>query len=172
MGTPAKVLAPGDVRRLMTSVASRRHGLRDRALVTLSFKAGLRACEMAGLDWSMVLGPDGRIGNSLQIAGAIAKNGRGRRVPLHPELKSVLLKLHGRQDRPRRGPVIRSQQGDHMTPKSVVNLFRELTAASVLMVAPLTPADGRSSLGRRGQYRGPGAACGTSKSLPVIDPST
>lgn len=126
MGTPAKVLAPGDVRRLMTSVASRRHGLRDRALVTLSFKAGLRACEMAGLDWSMVLGPDGRIGDSLQIAGDIAKNGRGRRVPLHPDLKTALLKLHGRQDRPRRGPVIRSQQGDHMTPKSVVNLFREL----------------------------------------------
>lgn len=126
MGTPAKVLAPGDVRRLMTSAASRRHGLRDRALVTLSFKAGLRACEMAGLDWSMVLGPNGRIGDSLQIAGGIAKNGRARRVPLHPDLKSVLLKLHVRQDWPRRGPVIRSQQGDHMTPKSVVNLFREL----------------------------------------------
>lgn len=126
MGTPAKVLAPGDVRRLMASVASRRHGLRDRALVTLSFKAGLRACEIAGLDWSMVLGPDGRIGSSLQIAGNISKNGRGRRLPLHPDLKSVLLKLHAFQSRPRFGPVIRSQQGDHMTPKSVVNLFREL----------------------------------------------
>lgn len=103
MGTPAKVLAPGDVRRLMTSVASRRHGLRDRALVTLSFKAGLRACEMAGLDWSMVLGPDGNIGRSLQVADDISKNGRGRRLPLHPDLKSVLLKLHVHQGRPRYG---------------------------------------------------------------------
>jgi integrase/recombinase XerD len=126
MGTPAKVLTPGEVRRLMASTTSRRHGLRDRALVTLSFKAGLRACEIAGLDWSMVLGPDGRIGNSIEVAGDIAKNGRGRRLPLHPELKSVLSSLHVNQCHPRSGPVIRSQQGDHMTPKSVVNLFRDL----------------------------------------------
>lgn len=86
----------------------------------------MRACEIAGLDWSMVLGPDGRIGNSIEVAGDIAKNGRGRRLPLHPELRSVLSSLYISLCRPRFGPVIRSQQGGHMTPKSVVNLFREL----------------------------------------------
>jgi integrase/recombinase XerD len=124
MGTPAKVLAAGDVRRLQTRAGTGRHALRNRVLVLLSFKAGLRACEMAGLDWTMVLGPDGRIGNSMLIADGIAKNGRGRRLPVHPELKSALLKLHAAHDRPRSGAVIRSQRGRHMAPRSVVNWFR------------------------------------------------
>lgn len=126
MGTPAKVLARGDVRRLAARAAKRRHGLRNRAIIGLSFKAGLRACEIAGLDWRMVLGADGRVTSSIHVAGDIAKNGRGRRIPLHPELKSTLLKLHVEQGRPADGPVIKSQRGHHMTPRSVVNWFREV----------------------------------------------
>lgn len=126
MGSPAKVLAPGELRRLRTRAARGRYAHRNRAMVLLSFRAGLRACEIAGLDWSMVLGPTGRVGSSLMIAGGIAKNGRGRRVPLHRELKSVLEQLCRMQGRPRRGPVIRSQRGGHMTPGSVVNWFRDI----------------------------------------------
>jgi integrase/recombinase XerD len=93
-------------------------------MVLLSFNAGLRACEIAGLDWTMVLAPGGRVGPWLMIADGIAKNGRGRRVPLHRDLAAILVQLHWEQARPRTGPVIRSQQGGNMTPRSVVNWFK------------------------------------------------
>lgn len=124
MGTPAKVLAAGDVRRLQTRAAHGRYALRNKVMVLLSFKAGLRACEMAGLDWTMVLGSDGKIGSSILVADGIAKNGRGRHLPVHPDLKSALMRLHAASGRLRHGAVIRSQRGQHMTPRSVVNWFR------------------------------------------------
>jgi integrase/recombinase XerC len=124
MGTPAKVLAAGDVRRLKARAAHSRYANRNKVMVLLSFNAGLRACEMAGLDWSMVVGADGKIGKSMLVADDIAKNGRGRRLPIHPDLKSALMKLHASLDRPRAGPVIASQRGGHMTPRSVVNWFK------------------------------------------------
>ena len=80
MGTPAEVLAPGDVRRLQARANHGRYALRNGVMVLLSFKAGLRACEMAGLDWAMVLEPDGKIGSAMLFADGIAKNGRGRHI--------------------------------------------------------------------------------------------
>jgi integrase/recombinase XerD len=74
----------------------------------------------------MVLDPSGRVGASLMIASGIAKNGRARRLPVHPELKVALEKLNRLQGRPRGGPVIRSQRGGAMTPRSVVNWFKDL----------------------------------------------
>lgn len=92
MGTPAKVLAKGDVRRLSARAAKRRYAIRNKVIISLSFKAGLRACEIAGLEWGMILGVSGRVGSSILVADGIAKNGRGRRVPVHPELKSQLIR--------------------------------------------------------------------------------
>ena len=46
---PAKVLAPMDLRRLLATVAKGRYGVRNRVVVLLSVKAGLRACEIANL---------------------------------------------------------------------------------------------------------------------------
>ena len=52
---PAKVLEADDVRRVLAHVKEQRHPTRNKVIVLLSFKAGLRACEIAGLDWTMVL---------------------------------------------------------------------------------------------------------------------
>ena len=126
MGTPAKTLAPGDLRRLETCAGRGRFSARNRAMVMLSFKAGLRACEIAGLDWQMVLTCDGRIADYVLVGDRIAKNGRGRRVPMHVNLKLALAKLYGSSRRPQRGAVIRSQKGGHMTPRSVANWFKSM----------------------------------------------
>lgn len=124
MATPAKVLAPSDVRRLQARAGRGRHALRNKVIVLLSFKAGLRACEIAGLDWTMVLCARGKVGNGLLVADSIAKNGRGRRLPLHADLKAALEQLHKQQQRPAAGPVVASQKGGHMTPRSIVNWFK------------------------------------------------
>ena len=128
MSTPAKVLAPGELRRLQRRAGRGRYALRNKVMVLLSFKAGLRACEIAGLDWTMVLDPSGRLSRSLLIASGIAKNGRARRLPLHHELRAVLDQLNRLEGRPRSGPVIRSQRGRAMTARSVVNWFKSLYA--------------------------------------------
>ena len=95
-------------------------------MVLLSFKAGLRACEIAGLEWPMVLDPSGRVGHSITIGAQIAKNGRARRLPLHQELRTALELLNKQEGRPRTGPVILSQRGGRMLSRSVVNWFKQI----------------------------------------------
>ena len=123
-GKPAKVLGAGDVRRMLAAVRIHRHADRDRAIVLLSVKAGLRACEIASLTWGMVLGPSGKVGNLIELPPKAAKNGSGRRIPIHPDLRKGLENLY--RISPGEGPVIRSERGRHMTAKSVVNWFHGL----------------------------------------------
>ena len=100
---PVKVLVPADLRRLLRHVQSTRHPQRNRALVLPSFKAGLRACEIAGLSWPMALAGNGKLGDGLAISKHIAKMGHGKRIPLHPDLSASLHALHVQQGRPRTG---------------------------------------------------------------------
>lgn len=128
MPNPARVLETADVRRLVRHVLLHQQAERNRTMILLSFKAGLRACEIAGLDWTMVLQPNGRLAPQLFVASSIAKNGRSRWLPLHPDLCVALAALHTTNGRPRDGPVIRSQRGGHMTARSIVNWFASLYA--------------------------------------------
>jgi integrase len=128
MSTPTRVLEAGDVRRLLRHVQRHRQPARSRVLVLPSLKAGLRACEMAGLDWTMILKPNGRLGTQIAVAGTIAKNGRSRLIPMNAELAVALARLHELERRPRSGPVIRSERGGHMTARSVVNWFASVYA--------------------------------------------
>ena len=121
---PAKVLRPADVRKLLRQVRKQRYPDRATVITLLSFRAGLRACEISGLKWSMVLASNQRVGHQINIARSIAKKGSGRSIPLHPELKSALLRLHKLEGKPCDGPVIRSERDGHMTPRSIVNWFR------------------------------------------------
>jgi integrase len=123
MSNPARVLAEGDVHRVLRHVSLLRYPNRNRVVVLLSFKAGLRACEIAGLRWEMLLRPDGRIDNLLHISGSISKNGNPRRVPIHPELKQALRNLRRSHNNPDQGAVIASERGGHMSAGSIVNWF-------------------------------------------------
>jgi integrase/recombinase XerD len=126
VGRSAKVLVAADVRRVLAAVSRTRQATRNKVMVLLSFKAGLRAGEIAGLDWRMVLQPNGRVGNHVDVRDSIAKYGSGRRVPLHPELKAALVNLHAEEGCPKSGALARSQQGGHMRARAVVNWFRHL----------------------------------------------
>lgn len=119
----AKVLEPGDVQRMLVHVDGLRHPRRNRVIVLLSFKAGLRACEIAGLRWSMVLTSSGAVDETLAIAADIAKMGAARRLPLHHDLSRALKALHRSAGHPREGPVVRSERDGHMTARSIVNWF-------------------------------------------------
>lgn len=124
MSQPARVLVAADVRRMIRHVHGNRHAARDHVIILLSFKTGLRACEIAGLSWPMVLRPDGGLSHLVHVSGGIAKNGSSRRIPVHSELKRALGHLHALQGRPVAGPIVRSERGGHMTAGSIVNWFR------------------------------------------------
>lgn len=129
MSRPAKVVGSADVLRLIDHVGSHRHALRDHVIILLSFKAGLRACEIAGITWPMVLAANGQVGQQLHVDSGIAKNGTARSIPIHPELRAALVKHRATQGRPRDGPIVQSERGGHMTPRSIVNWFARTYAA-------------------------------------------
>jgi integrase len=120
-GKQAKVLSETQIDRLLAWCQTSRDPVRNRALVLLSVKAGLRAGEIANLTWDMVLGATGAVERVLELQDYAAKNGAGRRIPLHPQLREALADL--RLDGPADGPVIRSERGLPMTARSVVNWF-------------------------------------------------
>jgi len=127
-GRQAKVIRPAQSCALLRYVRKHADPARSRVMVLLSLKAGLRAAEIAQLEWSMVLDATGQVTDSIAIDDRIAKKGSGRRVPMHPDLRSALCALRGKCSGD--GPVIRSQRGGAMNPNSIVNwfvtLYREL----------------------------------------------
>ncbi|MCW0044933.1 site-specific integrase [Brevundimonas sp. BT-123] len=120
-GRQAKILTSGELRRLLAHTRRSPTPERDRVIVLLSVRAGLRACEIAGLDWAMVTDARGRVTGIIELRDAIAKKGSGRRIPIHPELSQALTKLAPPQART--GPVVRSLRGGHMRANSIVNWF-------------------------------------------------
>ena len=108
-GKQAKVVTPPMLKRMLRRVSRSSFPARDRAMILLSIKAGLRACEIAGLDWSMVLDAQGRVSGTIHVRDVIAKKRGGRRMPMHPDLRRALERL-ARTTEPV-GPVIRSYRG-------------------------------------------------------------
>src|SRR5713226_8677031 len=92
-GKQARPLSEVDLRRLLRLARQTRYPERDRAIVLLSVKAGLRACEIAGLTWAMLLDANGRLAPILEVRDSISKRGRGRIVPLNSELRTALADL-------------------------------------------------------------------------------
>src|ERR1700676_5682345 len=90
-GKQAKVLFDHHVKDLLVYASASRYPARNRVIVRLSVKAGLRAGEIANLTWPMVLDPSGDIATAIELYDAAAKMGSGRRVPLHNDLREALV---------------------------------------------------------------------------------
>ena len=71
-GKQAKTLSTDHIDDLLFFAERSRHPLRNRLIVLLSVKAGLRAAEIAKLSWDMVLDPSGEVGR-----GPIVRSERG-----------------------------------------------------------------------------------------------
>ena len=87
----------------------------------LSVKAGLRAGEIAGLTWDMVLGGDGDFAACIELRDKAAKKRSGRRIPVHPELRQALLAWRALNSGA--GPIITSERGGPMRAASIVLWF-------------------------------------------------
>jgi integrase len=124
-GKQAKILSQQQVLAALRHVRHSRYPERDRVMILLSVKAGLRAGEIAKLTWPMLLTADGRIADRIELHDSAAKKRSGRTIPLHPELRRGLQQL--RRQTGADGAVIQSERGSAgMRPGSVVNWFRRL----------------------------------------------
>jgi integrase len=120
-GRQAKILHDQQINDLLVFASTTRNPLRNKLIVLLSVKAGLRAGEIAGLTWEMVLDPTGEVGQAVELHDCVAKKNSGRRIPIHPDLQTALTAwclLTGGI-----GPVVQSERGGAMTPTSIVNWF-------------------------------------------------
>jgi len=128
IGQPAKVLGGVDIRRALRLVAASRHPERNTVMLLLSLKAGLRACEIARLTWSMVTDSHGRVAAMIELPARAAKKGSGRRIPLNPSLKQALIGLRCSGAAGTVDPVVMSERGGAMNSGSIVNWFAQLYA--------------------------------------------
>ena len=124
----AKVLSRKELQRLLDRVTHGRHPERDRVMILLSFRAGLRSKEIAGLTWSMITDASGALGDAIALPNRASKgrNG-GRSIPLHDELRDALVGLMAaRPDKVRADrAVIYSERADGYSANAVAVWFHE-----------------------------------------------
>jgi integrase len=122
IGKRAKILAQAHVEDLLFFAQHTRHPIRNQVIVLLSLKAGLRAAEIANLSWDMVVDPTGEIATTLELRDHVAKNGSGRVIPVHSDLREALMQLRA-DPSGTGGTVIASERGGSMRPIAIVCWF-------------------------------------------------
>lgn len=123
LGKQAKTLSKGQLDALLGYVTKTRHTIRNRTIVMLSAKAGLRAKEIAGLTWEMVTDPEGGIGNAIHLQDTASKGKSGRIIPLNAQLKDALVDLLADPSSCKSEYVIVTERSKRTSAQAIVNLF-------------------------------------------------
>jgi integrase/recombinase XerD len=126
----AKTLSDKELRIVLATVAQGRHAARNRAMVLMSFWAGMRAGELAALRVGDVLVPDGTIRTEIRLEADQTKGSRGRVVmlgdKLRKELAAYVATLGNQADD---APLFYSQVSRRgMSANTVAQLFLEIYA--------------------------------------------
>lgn len=126
----AKVLTDAQQRAALGEIDRHRYPQRDRVILLLSYKAGLRAKEIAMVTWRMVTGPEGSLQDHIALENAASKGGKGgRTIPMHVDLRKalqLLMDIRGALALPD-APIIFSEASDRstkgMSPGAMANWF-------------------------------------------------
>jgi integrase len=130
LGKQAKVLSKPQIDALYLSLGLTRDPDRNRLIFLLSIKAGLRAKEIAGLTWSMVLESSGGLADQIALEDIASKGSSGRLIPINKHLKQELqLQLekclsHATIQVLRNQRLIQTQRGNATSPQVIVNMFK------------------------------------------------
>ena len=123
LGKQAKTLNKAQIEMISTYLKSKRNGLRNQTIFLLSVRAGLRAKEIAGLTWEMVLTPSGEISECIELTNKASKGKNGGRIiPMHNSIRSNLEALRNQWNLD--DAVIKSERSNFVAPQMIVNLFR------------------------------------------------
>ena len=129
LGKQAKVLTKPQVVAVTAFLLARRNGLRDQTVFLLSVRAGLRAKEIANLKWSMIMTPEGEVGDAIHLTNAASKGRSGRVIPLNKQLRQNLEQMLVAVQQDRRfhtalSYVVTTERSAHTSPQAVVNMFK------------------------------------------------
>jgi integrase len=129
-GKQAKILSEGQIKAALAAADGHRYPLRNRVMLLLSIRAGLRAKEIAEATWSMVTDAEGHVGDALHLTNDASKgkNG-GRTVPLNRELRDALVALHADRKPEPRDHIIHSERDAGMSAVAVQVWFHRLYAS-------------------------------------------
>ena len=124
----AKILSKKQIDQLLWYVGTNRNAMRNRIIVLLSVRAGLRAKEIAGLKWAMVTDADGKINDSIHLTDEASKGKSGRIIPLNMKLRHELedwreheAKRHGFSIAT--SYVISTERAGKTSAQAIVNMF-------------------------------------------------
>jgi integrase/recombinase XerD len=90
MAKQAKVLNNTEVRKVLDYVATRKHSLRNRALVIMMFNTGMRVSEVASLRIRDVMDSEGNIKNEIRLLAENTKTNEARTVFVNEKLRREL----------------------------------------------------------------------------------
>jgi integrase/recombinase XerD len=130
LGKQAKVLSKQQIESLYLSLSLTRDPDRNRLIFLLSVKAGLRAKEIAGLTWGMVIDASGNLADQIALEDLASKGASGRIIPINKllkqelqlQLETVLIKTKVQDLRNQR--IIQTQRGKETSAQVIVNMFK------------------------------------------------
>jgi len=143
----AKLLSDAERKRLAAVIDSKRYATRNHTAVALSFYAGLRACEIAGLRIADVFEAGGAVRDTIYLSAAQTKGSAGNTVLVNKKLASALKRYSAAYPKllqQPNAPVLFSAKGSGFTAQTTVNLFQTLYKAAAI--------DGASSHSGRRQF--------------------
>jgi len=87
----AKLLTQVEQKRVNALIDAHRYSARNRAIFSISFFAGLRACEIAGLKVGDVFGANGEVRDTVYLAAGQTKGDEANTVLVSKRLEKSLL---------------------------------------------------------------------------------
>ena len=118
----AKLISEIDLGRTLA-----RCDVQAAAMILLTHRAGLRACELSALDWRMVLDASGSIADHIDLPAIATKGRTGQgRIPVSSDLRRALLKLAALRRFPTRGPVILAPRGGALSAHAIAQRIKRI----------------------------------------------
>ena len=90
MAKQAKTLNQAELRKVLDYISTRKHSARNRAMLMITFLAGMRVAEVASLKFSDVVDIDGNIRNEIRLTPAMTKGEFARTVFISERLRKEL----------------------------------------------------------------------------------
>jgi len=90
MSKQAKTLDNNEIRKVLDYVATRKHAIRNRALILTTYYAGLRVGEVASLRYVDILDNENKITNEIRLSDKQTKTKYGRVVFVNEKLRKEL----------------------------------------------------------------------------------
>ena len=123
----ALTLSDSQYKQVIAFCNTRKHTLRDQTIVHISFLAGLRAIEIAGLRVGDVFDDAGAVRSQFTISGKQTKGGETRTVYVSRKLRRALEQYRSvTEDRSSNGPLFMTQLRRSFSANTMCQLFLQI----------------------------------------------